>query len=42
MKKKIIATVSPYKVRHARFTPGIINTPLDVDKAVKAVAELKR
>ncbi|MFC0216421.1 aminotransferase class V-fold PLP-dependent enzyme [Paenibacillus chartarius] len=40
--KKIIATSSPYQVSYARFTPGIYNTPEEVELGLKAVRELAR
>jgi isopenicillin-N epimerase len=40
MKKKIIATAAPYKTSWARFTPGIINSEEEVDKALAGVAAL--
>ncbi|WP_051359778.1 aminotransferase class V-fold PLP-dependent enzyme [Adhaeribacter aquaticus] len=38
--KKIIATASPYKTSYARFTPGIINTPEEIEKALAVVHDL--
>lgn len=37
----VIATESPYRKSYVRFTPGIINTPEDVRKALDAVVRLK-
>lgn len=34
---KIIASDSPYAVSYARLTPGLLNTPDEVDRAVAAV-----
>jgi isopenicillin-N epimerase len=42
LKKKVIATASPYKTSWARFTPGIINDESEVDKALEAVYALKK
>jgi isopenicillin-N epimerase len=39
--KNIVATAAPYKVSYARFTPGIINTPHDVEQALAAVNDLR-
>lgn len=38
--RKIIASVSPYAVAYARLAPGLLNTPQQVDEALKAVAAL--
>jgi selenocysteine lyase/cysteine desulfurase len=38
--RRIVASVTPYARRHVRLGPGIVNTPGDVDKTVRAVAEL--
>jgi selenocysteine lyase/cysteine desulfurase len=38
--KKIVASDTPYAPSYARFTPSLLNTPEDVDKAVAAVAAL--
>lgn len=35
--KAIIASTTPYLVSHARLTPGILNSPDDVDRAVEAL-----
>jgi selenocysteine lyase/cysteine desulfurase len=35
--KKIIASESPYATSYARLTPGLLNTPEEVDQAVAAV-----
>jgi isopenicillin-N epimerase len=40
--KKIVATAAPYKVSYARFTPGIINTPSEIDIALEAVYDLRK
>jgi selenocysteine lyase/cysteine desulfurase len=42
LKKKVVATASPYKISWARFTPGIINDEVEVDKALEAVFSLKK
>ena len=38
--KKIIASDSPYATSYARLTPGLLNTPEEVDQAVAAVKAL--
>jgi isopenicillin-N epimerase len=40
--KRVVSTESPYKESYARFTPGIINSKSDVDKALDAVYSLKK
>ncbi|HEX8328135.1 MAG TPA: aminotransferase class V-fold PLP-dependent enzyme [Hymenobacter sp.] len=41
-KEKIISTKAPYQYyQYARFTPGIINTPEEVDRALAAVWKLR-
>jgi selenocysteine lyase/cysteine desulfurase len=37
---KIIASTTPYKVSYARFSPGLLNTPQEVDRAIAAVRAL--
>lgn len=39
-KQNIIATTTPYAVSYARLTPSIINTPEEIDTALRAVHEL--
>jgi selenocysteine lyase/cysteine desulfurase len=38
--KRIIASDSPYATSYARLTPGLLNTPEEVDRAVAAVKAL--
>ena len=38
--KRVVASVTPYARRHVRLGPGIVNTPGEIDQAVRAVAEL--
>jgi isopenicillin-N epimerase len=38
--RKIIASDSPYATSYARFTPGLLNTPEEVDRAVAEVRAL--
>jgi selenocysteine lyase/cysteine desulfurase len=35
---RIVASVTPYARRHVRLGPGIVNTPGEIDAAVRAVA----
>jgi selenocysteine lyase/cysteine desulfurase len=36
-KKRIIATSTPYATSYARLAPGILNTPADVEAALKEI-----
>jgi selenocysteine lyase/cysteine desulfurase len=38
--RRIVASVTPYARRHVRLGPGIVNTPGDIDTAVRALASL--
>jgi selenocysteine lyase/cysteine desulfurase len=38
--RRIIASVTPYAARYVRLGPGIVNSPADVDRAVRAIASL--
>jgi isopenicillin-N epimerase len=40
--KKVVATASPYKTSWVRFTPGIINSEKETDKALEVVNALKQ
>ena len=40
--KKIIASETPYAASYARLTPGLLNTPEEIDRAVAAVASLAK
>jgi isopenicillin-N epimerase len=40
LEKKIIASESPYATSYARLTPGLLNTPEEVDRAVAEVKAL--
>ena len=35
--RKIIASDTPYATSYARFTPGLLNTPEEVDRAVAEI-----
>jgi len=37
LEHKIVASESPYAASYARLTPGLLNTPEEVDRAVAAV-----
>jgi len=37
---RIVASVTPYSARYVRFGPSVLNTPSEVDRAVRAVASL--
>jgi isopenicillin-N epimerase len=36
----VIATVTPYAVRHVRLTPSIVNTPSEADRALAAIRDV--
>jgi selenocysteine lyase/cysteine desulfurase len=38
--RKIIASVTPYATEYARFSPGILNTPDEIDRALREVRGL--
>src|ERR1700730_16865407 len=40
-KKKIIASVTPYKTLYARLSPGLLNSPAEVETTLAAVRELR-
>jgi selenocysteine lyase/cysteine desulfurase len=37
---RIVASVTPYSTRYVRFGPSILNTPSEVDRAIRAVASV--
>jgi len=37
---KIVASVTPYSVRYVRFGPSILNTPREVDRALRAIRQI--
>ena len=39
-KKNIVATASPYRVRYARLTPGLLNSDAEIETTLRAVSEL--
>ena len=40
-KKKIVASVTPYKTLYARLSPGLLNSPAEVETTLAAVRELR-
>lgn len=36
----IVATTTPYAVSYPRLTPSIINTPEEIDLALRAIGEM--
>jgi isopenicillin-N epimerase len=42
VEKKLVATASPYETSWVRFTPGIINSEEDVDRALQIVDSIKK
>jgi isopenicillin-N epimerase len=36
----VVASVTPYATRYARLTPSIVNTPDEIDEALRAVRAL--
>jgi selenocysteine lyase/cysteine desulfurase len=40
-RRRIIATVTPYNPPYARLAPGLLNTPADVDRALRAIRALR-
>jgi isopenicillin-N epimerase len=40
-RRRIIATVTPYDPPYARLAPGLLNTPADVDRALRAIRSLR-
>lgn len=38
--KRIIASTSPYAISYARLAPSLVNTPEEVERAVRAVREI--
>jgi selenocysteine lyase/cysteine desulfurase len=38
--KRIIASQTPYDTSYARLTPGLLNSPQEVDVALRAIREL--
>jgi selenocysteine lyase/cysteine desulfurase len=39
-RRRIVATVTPYDPPHARLSPGLLNTPADVDRVLRAIRSL--
>jgi isopenicillin-N epimerase len=40
-RRRIVATVTPYDPPYARLAPGLLNTPGDVDRALRAIRSLR-
>jgi selenocysteine lyase/cysteine desulfurase len=40
-RRRIIATVTPYDPPYARLAPGLLNTPADVDRVLRAISSLR-
>ena len=40
-RRRVIATVTPYNPPYARLAPGLLNTPADVDRALRAIRALR-
>jgi isopenicillin-N epimerase len=40
-RRRIVATVTPYDPPYARLSPGLFNTPADVDRALRAIRSLR-
>jgi selenocysteine lyase/cysteine desulfurase len=38
--RKIIASITPYSPSYARLTPGVYNTPQEIDRVLAAIQEL--
>lgn len=42
LEAKIVASTTPYRPSYARFTPGLTNTPEEIERALAAVRQLAR
>ena len=40
LRRGVIATVTPYAQSYARVAPSILNSPADIDRALRALASL--
>jgi isopenicillin-N epimerase len=40
MERRIVASVAPYAIEHARLTPSIRNTPAEIDQVLREMREL--
>jgi len=38
--QRVVATVTPYRVRYVRFGPSVANTAADVDRGIEAMAKI--
>lgn len=41
LKRNIVASTTPYTPEHARLTPGIFNTPAEVEEVIRTIREIK-
>jgi isopenicillin-N epimerase len=41
LRRGIVATVTPYAQSYARAAPSILNTPAEIDRALRALASLR-
>jgi isopenicillin-N epimerase len=40
-RRRIVATVTPYDPPYARLAPGLLNTPADIDRVLRAIRSLR-
>jgi len=40
LKRKVIASTSPYKISHARLAPSLVNDEREVEAALRAVRDI--
>jgi len=38
--KRIVASATPYRTSYARLAPGLLNTPAEVDAALREIRRL--
>jgi len=41
LRQGIVATVTPYAQAYARVAPSVLNTPAEIDRALRALASLR-
>ena len=39
--RRILASVTPYATEYVRFSPGILNTPEEIDTVLREIRALK-
>jgi len=39
--RRILASVTPYATEYARFSPGILNTPEEIESALREIRAMK-